>query len=43
MKLTKPSPGLIAEFKAVVAQLPQGELAGNRADGPDRTEEREQY
>lgn len=25
MKLTKPSPGLIAEFKAVVAQLPHGE------------------
>ena len=25
MKLIKPSPGLIAEFKAVVAQLPQGE------------------
>jgi TfoX/Sxy family transcriptional regulator of competence genes len=25
MKLTKPSPGLIAEFKAVAAQLPQGE------------------
>ena len=25
MKLIKPSPGLIAEFRAVVGQLPQGE------------------
>jgi TfoX/Sxy family transcriptional regulator of competence genes len=25
MKLSKPSPGLIAEFKAVVAELPRGE------------------